>query len=178
MKTQGLGIVDKDTVCVNKAMEDLSLMLWQVEPTGEFFQGRNMDFSIKSLKHVEKFLKYYKKHKENIPFNDHVKVVLRSGAYIGEVIRKHGQEKFDWLQHPAINRDKKLISNAKKGPELWNIAYLWTFPQTCVFPMNKVNRYMQYGREHSIVYFAETITKYGMKESARIHARPEDRGKF
>lgn len=161
--------VGKDAVCINKPMEDLAEMLWNDDPTGDFFRRREMDLSLRSLKHVEAFLRKNRKIEQS--FESYIKLVLRSGAYLGEVVRKNSKETFYWLQNP--DRDDEGLSIKSGDVGLWNIAFLWGYPDTRLFPMNKVIRYMKEGRNHSIVYFADKLINMGLREVVKMYGRPD-----
>lgn len=110
---------------VNREFSDLSLTLLQdrEEPTykREFLDEKKLDFSIQSLKHLDAYLEAV--HVEPPQEDDLVRLVLRSGAYLGEVIRRNSPNEWNWV---AFKEAAKYSAFANR---------VGLFPRDCRNPM-------------------------------------------
>jgi hypothetical protein len=125
-------------------------------PGSELLEPSQLDFTVASLgvvdDHLDAMRNRQLKGKTRIVF------VLRCGAYVGEVIRRHapGAKEWHWLDYDtAAKMDRRV---AALGKTLETYAVLWDGAGTFYFPLGKVVKYLQNGREDSVKFFAEVVT--------------------
>ena len=88
---------------------------------------------------------------------DFVRFVLRAGAYVGEVIRRHTPppRQWHWLDYDgAVALDRRLKS---LGNAIGTAAVLWDGQDGFTFPLAKVGKYLENGPEDSVRFFAQVI---------------------
>jgi hypothetical protein len=86
-----------------------------------------------------------------------MKFVLRCGAYVGEVIRRHSPTGTTWhwvTYADAVRLDARLGST---GQSLGTAAVLWDGREGFCFPLAKVGKYLENGAEDSVWVFAQAI---------------------
>ncbi len=143
----------------NQPFEDLSLMLWQYDsdPTYmcDFLVEQKLDFTLESLKHIDEYLEEIR---SNIPDDEEqmFKLVLRTGAYVGEVIRKNSNNMFHWLEYKQALKANKAVGQF--GMQLGTMAVLWQEPDHVLFPFGKILKYIDNGSEDSTYAFAYIVT--------------------
>jgi hypothetical protein len=113
-----------------------------------------LDFSIESLSHVNDYLEIVRKD-ENVQANWSV-VVLRAGAYVGEVIRLNDKKtSWIWINYAdAIKIDPKIETF---GKSIGTAALLYDGKKGFLFPLAKVEKYLNNGKEDNVKFFAEVI---------------------
>ena len=74
----------------------------------EFFDNKPMDFSLDSLKILDEYLESL--HSDPPENRELLKVILRAGSYVGEVIRKNSSIQYNWLD---FKEAEKLSSQIK-----------------------------------------------------------------
>jgi len=143
----------------DNALQDLSVMFYNApdDPTPEvkFLSKEKLDFSIESLTHVEEYLDHVRKQAHNgRPFQI---LVLRAGAYVGEVIRRNARsKKWHWLDYKEASRLMPEIG--KYQMTLETSAVLWETKGTLCFPLSKVIKYLKNGSGDSVKFFAQVFT--------------------
>jgi hypothetical protein len=86
-----------------------------------------------------------------------MKLVLRCGAYVGEVIRRQAPTgtPWHWLTYDdAVRLDARLGS---LGQSLGTAAVLWDGRAGFCFPLARVGKYLENGAEDSVWVFAHAI---------------------
>lgn len=138
----------------DQALAELAVMFFNNEgdPTFgvELLDPSKLDFSVDSLRLVDDYLEAVAaRDRSDI---DYYKVVLRSGAYVGEVIRRNSSPVYHWLDYEeAVRVDPRVGSFGGKSLAL--MAVLWS-GTGCTFPLNKVTKFLQNGREDSTHFYA------------------------
>src|SRR5262245_50787584 len=90
----------------DQAFEELARML--TEELGdppyrrELLDPQKLDFSLASLEHVDDYLDVV--HQDQPGEEDLLRVVLRCGAYVGEVIRRLSPRGYHWLDYEGAAR--------------------------------------------------------------------------
>ncbi len=147
----------KSTAYVDQEFADLSHMLFKDLENKtykrELLDGTRLDFSVESLKHLDSYLEAL--HSSPPQQNDLVGVVLRCGAYVGEVIRKHASTTMHWVAFEEAARHSEFASGL--GYSLATAAILWTNSKTMYFPLAKVCKFLENGNEDSLYFFAQVI---------------------
>jgi hypothetical protein len=149
------------------AFQDLAEMLTKEEqdPTyrKKYLRPNKLDYSIDSLKEIDDYLERIRN--DHIEGRDLLKVVLRCGAYVGEVIRCHSTTKYHWLDYDEAARQSKVVKDM--GKSLGSAAVLWAAPQSMCFPLAKVGKYIENGKEDSVLFFAQVIIKLDAEKTAQ-----------
>jgi len=143
----------------NAALSDISRMFFEdrINPTVgiRYLNPQQLDFSVESLKHVDEYLEIIRGDKElKKEWN---RVVLRAGAYVGEVIRRNDKKtKWQWIDletaktlNPEFFRSMpKVVASA---------AILYNGKSGFVFPLAKVEKYLENGSEDSVTSLAQVM---------------------
>lgn len=147
---------------INLAFADLANMLTHEKNNPilnlEFFGSLNMDYSLESIKHIDKYLLSIQK----IDLSENEKiipVVLRTAAYIGESIRKNDQsKKWYWIDFETAKQQKPDFLNGIDHS--LEYAAILTNGNSMSFPLNKVMKFIKNGEEDSLYHFAYFILNY------------------
>lgn len=141
----------------DKAFEELAEMLWldDEEPTykREFLDPSRLDFSLRSLAHIDDYLDVV--HTDEVEGEAMMRVVLRAGAYVGEVVRRHSKTEYHWVDHEQAARESRMVKDA--GMHLGTMGVLRASPDTMCFPLAKVCKFLDAGREDSVAFFAKVV---------------------
>lgn len=143
----------------NDALSDLALMFFQerTNPTYgvQYLNPLRLDFSLVSLKHVDEYLEKVRKEPEvEKTWN---RVVLRTGAYVGEVIRRNSRSvKWQWIGHDdAALIAPRLFEGMPKT--IATASVLHDGKSGLTFPLGKVEKYLENGSDDSVHFFAEVM---------------------
>lgn len=156
--TQSIAAVELDMENQNLALSELAEMFYddQDEPIyqQDFLQATQLDFSLRSLKHVDDYLHIVRPDFANLDQAQQFGVVLRAGVYVGEVIRRNDQKtQWYWVDYDtAVALNPELFANFPRSIEL---AAVLTDGNLFTFPLNKIMKYMQNGAEDSVAFYAE-----------------------
>ncbi len=141
------------------ALAGLSQMFLQDEqnptPGSELLDVSRFDFTVSSLGALDEHLELMRAR--GLDEQELATLVLRAGAYAGEVIRRHAPppKEWHWLDYDqAAAIDPRLAS---LGKELGTIAVLWDGDGGFTFPLSKVGKFLENGPEDSVRFFAEVI---------------------
>ena len=142
----------------NRALSDLSIMFFN-EPSNPVYgikllDRRKLDFSINSLAHVDKYLESVRTKK--IKREERLVLILRAGAYVGEVLRKNDPKRqWDWLSFEQARKlDKKTFEYF--GKSISTIAILHSRGEF-LFPLGKVEKYLNNGSGDSVKFFVQVF---------------------
>jgi hypothetical protein len=141
------------------ALSDLSRMFYEDrrEPTygRQHLDPRKLDYSLESLKHVDEYLEKIRKDKD--VGKNWNRVVLRAGAYVGEVIRRNdSKRRWQWIDfETARSINPKFFGKLDKTIAL--AAILHDEQAGFSFPLAKVEKYLDNGSEDSVHAFAQVI---------------------
>lgn len=155
----------------NEAFEQFAVELIQDEknPTfdREFLESKQLDYSLESLHLICDFLIDADKKELNLqPYEALVRLALRTGAYVGETVRKHDKNiEWNWMQYDdAIKLQPEISQYYTKslGTQFLMVginrkelnkedSYL-----QFSFPINKVLKNLENGKEESVYAFAIT----------------------
>jgi len=139
----------------NETNEDLAKMLCDnpEDPVinSEYFKNKSMNYSIESLEHLDHYLEGLR---AELPEDEVlIKVALRSGSYLGEVIRRQSNENYNWLKFSEAEKLNTYIKDI--GYQLGTAMILWSEPENFFFPIAKVLKRLENGSEDSLVSFAK-----------------------
>lgn len=145
----------------NSALGELALIFKSPElaannptPGIELLDITRLDFSVESLELVDHYLEQMRA--QTLDHEAAFKLVLRCGAYVGEVIMHNSHPKtYHWLEYKEalkVNRDI-----ADFGESLGTMAILWDGDTGLTFPLEKVVKSLENGREDSMQFFAKAM---------------------
>ncbi len=121
----------------------------------EFLEPQKLDFSLSSLHHVNEYLNAVRKEKgvEEV-WNQ---VVLRAGAYVGEVIRRSDERiSWAWIDFQAASTIEPQLFESF-GRSIATAIVLHDGNKGFAFPLGKVEKYLNNGSEDNLHSFAEII---------------------
>ena len=125
-------------------------------PGTELLDPSRLDFTIESLGFVDDYLDQMRKQNLEEGGDDYYKLVLRCGAYVGEVIRRNSTTRtYHWLDYKGGLQISKSIADF--GECLGSAAMLWDSTTGLTFPLGKVQKFLDNGREDSVQFFAKAI---------------------
>lgn len=142
------------------ALSDLARMFFEDSATfrREHLDPRKLDFSVESLKHVNEYLEVVRKDKDvETQWN---RIVLRAGAYVGEVIRRNDDKvQWRWTDYEGAKQvEPKMFQSF--GKSVATIAVLYDGKKGFVFPLGKVEKYLNNGVEDDVYFFAKAIISH------------------
>jgi len=142
---------------VDEAFADLSLMLTQDEENPTYKRAlldeSKLDFSLESLKHIDAYLEVL--HQNPPDGHDFMRVALRCGAYVGEVMRKQLPGVFHWVAHEEAARYSKMVAGFEQS--IATAGILWKDSESMSFPLGKVCKFLENGNEDSVYFFAQVL---------------------
>jgi len=125
-------------------------------PGSELLDTSRLDFTVESLGFVDDYLHQIRNRNLDEGGDDYYKLVLRCGAYVGEVILRNAKGRtFHWLDYKGALKINKSIADFGEG--LGSAAALWDSDSGLWFPLAKVQKFLDNGREDSVQFFAKVI---------------------
>lgn len=144
------------------ALGELALMFTSPElvahnptPGIELLDTTRLDFSVESLGLVDDYLE--KMRAQTLDEEEVFKLVLRCGAYVGEVILRNSSKAYHWLEYNEALKVCKAIGDF--GESTATIVVLWDSNGGLTFPLGKVLKFLENGREDSLQFFAKAIVE-------------------
>jgi len=147
----------------DEALGEVALMFKSPEmmtddptPGIELLDTTRLDFSIESLGPVDDYLDAMRL--QTLDDDAAFKLVLRCGAYVGEVILRNATAKgkmCHWLDYKEALKVNKDIMDF--GESLGTVAILWDGNSGLSFPLGKVLKFLENGREDSVQFFAKAM---------------------
>ena len=154
----GVAMADKP-IDTNQALLDLSHMFYEDKDTlgQDTLNPSELDFSVESLKEVNAYLDTVRANKEiESSWN---RVVLRTGAYVGEVIRKNDPKaNWQWLDFESAKAQEPEFFESL-GMSISSAAVLYSKDKGFAFPLAKVEKFLINGPEDDVHFFALYITR-------------------
>ena len=121
-------------------------------PYKEFLSPSKLDYSIESLLHVDSYLNEVRKNIKILTNEQYIKVIVRCGAYCGEVVRKLSKKDLHWINYDSAIAIDSIVKSLPKTVETFYI--LFAEPNDFSFPMSKVGKYLDNGPEESLYSLA------------------------
>ena len=116
-----------------------------------YLKKEKLDYTIASLKHIDEYLEHVRKKRSNLSQEQLTTIILRCGAYSGEVIKKNIDKNFSWSE-----RDKDVIKEFGES-----VLTIYTLQgketKTVIFPMAKVEKFLPNGKTDSIYFYAQVL---------------------
>jgi len=142
------------------ALSDLAYLFFEDRETfgREHLDPRRLDFSVESLRHVNEYLEGIRKDQD--VEKQWTVVVLRAGAYVGEVIRRNDKKvQWRWIDYEGAKQvEPKLFESF--GRRVATAAVLYDGNKGFVFPLAKVEKYLNNGAEDNVYFFAKVIMSH------------------
>jgi hypothetical protein len=144
----------------DNALSDLAAMFsaYPEDPTPghELLRSMRLDYSVQSLASVNRYLDQMRGRR--LANEAAMKLRLRAGAYVGEVIRHNARSgtTWHWLDNKqALKVDPQI---AQFGVSIETIAVLWEAKSGAfLFPVAKVGKYLENGAEDDLKFYADAI---------------------
>ncbi len=143
----------------DEALADLAQMFLSSPddptPGSELLDVTPCNFTVESLRAMDDHLEVMRRR--SLEGEALMKFVLRCGAYVGEVIRRHSPTGTSWhwvTYDDAARLDQRLGSI---GKSLGTAAVLWDGSEGFCFPLARVGKYLENGAEDSVSVFAQMI---------------------
>ncbi len=126
----------------------------------ELLDPEKLDFSVDSLRHIDDYLDAL--HAEPPASEDDVlRVVLRCGAYVGEVIRRNSQDGLHWVAFKEAAKHSAFAKGLEHSAATAGI--LWRNAENMCFPLARICKFIENGREDSVCSFASVILECNIK---------------
>jgi len=142
---------------VNSTVYEMALLLmWDEEnPTfnSELMDADDFDFSLESLKCLDSYLSIVRE--KQIKEKDKLRIILRAGAYAGEVLRRRSRATYYWLSYEEALKHGKNPS--RWGDSIGASYVLFRRPHSFAYPMGKVSKFLENGSEDSLYYFVKVL---------------------
>ncbi|MFS0881135.1 hypothetical protein [Metabacillus niabensis] len=143
---------------IDTELNELSQLLFLDEkgsfPKQEVLLSIPNDYLIDSLKLIDHYLEAIREANE-LEENYH-SLVLRVGAYVGEVIKINSKKEYHWYDFKTA---KKLQPSMKDWEEQIGTAAILYSAETdeMTFPINKVCKFIENGSEDSLFSYAKVM---------------------
>jgi hypothetical protein len=125
-------------------------------PLRESLESSKLDLSLISLREVEHYLDKVREKRGDLTDEQFYKVILRCGAYTGEVIKKNFSLKRTWVsREDFVKRHPEMREAVPES--LGAAAVLFAEPDSYAFPFGKVMKFIDNGSEDSLYFFAQVI---------------------
>ncbi len=143
----------------DEAMSDLSVMFhsFPEQPTyrSNLLDPSRLDYSTESLALVDDYLDAIRADSELD--TDYNRTVLRAGAYVGEVLRRLAEPRtWRWLDFEVAQAlDPEGWARYEKS--ISSCTILYRGERSYCFPLGKVAKFLENGREDSVKFFVEVM---------------------
>ena len=128
-----------------------------------------LDYSLASLVHVDDYLQQihvqFSKQADgrakldfrSIGIQNETMLVITTGAYVGEIIRRNSGATIEWIPHSVAVADERLkpVVGAQAG--ITNAFVIRGEGATVFAPFSKVLKFLVNGKEDSVKFYADTI---------------------
>src|SRR5262245_35441546 len=135
-----MGLFSRKPELQDQALSELGQMFASPElvaddptPGSELLDASRLDFTVESLAFVDDYPEQVRGRQLVEGEEDYCKVVLRCGAYVGEVILRNAKDKtYHWLDYQGALKINKIIADF--GESLGGAAILWDSATGLTFP--------------------------------------------
>ncbi|QGQ99182.1 hypothetical protein EHS13_32055 [Paenibacillus psychroresistens] len=137
-------------------VHEISILLYldPQDPNAQKFKPEQFDYSIESLKYIEKYL--LKSRKENWFNETYNRIVLRCGSYLGEVVKKHSKREYHWFDYKTAMIFEPSIGNYENSI---GIHFVLSDQDRTVFPLTKIEKFIKNNKENSLRSFAQVLSE-------------------
>jgi hypothetical protein len=117
-------------------------------------QAQWFDFSLESLYYMDSYLLSVFVAREDLDERKVENTVWAVGFYVGEVIRKNANKRYQWKNWSEFFPSQQDILQDTYFQTMGTSAILVTEEETFVLPINQVIKFLQEGPENSLHFFA------------------------
>lgn len=148
---------------INDTLEDLAYMFNHEKKDPiyklELLKNKKLDFSYESLKLVDQYLLELRKtNLDELSNEQYTRIVLRTGAYVGETIRRNDKsKKWNWVDFESAQKLNPQFFNDSQ--DSFAYAAVLTDGSQFTFPLNKVMKFLANGEEDSLYFYATSSAK-------------------
>jgi hypothetical protein len=158
-----MGLFSRKPELQDQALSELGQMFASPElvtddptPGTELLDPSRLDFTVESLAFVDDYLDQMRQRQLVEGTEEYCKLVLRCGAYVGEVILRNANGKtYHWLDYKGALKINKMIADF--GEDMGSAAVLWNGADGLTFPLAKIQKFLDNGREDSVHFFAKVM---------------------
>lgn len=120
-----------------------------------------LDYSIDSLQAVDEYLLVIRENKDLLTQAQYGDVVVWSGCYVGETIRKNASIDCKWVSYDDFVHDAGTQSLVKPGefPRTLGSLFVLIAGDTFTIPLSKVQKFIEGGTENSLHAYAASWLK-------------------
>lgn len=124
-------------------------------PGSESLDPARFDYSIESLGAMDEHLEQMRARE--FSGRQWQSFILRAGAYVGEVIRRNTPppKQWHWLDYKQAAELQPTVTSF--GRSIGTAAALWDGKDGIIFPLAKVEKYLQNGPEDSVKFYAQVM---------------------
>ncbi|MGD7007081.1 hypothetical protein [Metabacillus sp. 84] len=119
-------------------------------PSQALLQSSLYDYTIESLILIEHYLDSINGSRELAA--DYSRVILRIGAYTGEVIRRNAEREYHWYDYKEAIQLQPILGIWGEQIDTKAVLYCSAADHT-VLPLQKVGKYLENGIEDSLIVF-------------------------
>lgn len=131
-------------------------------PFKEYLNKNKLDYSLESLKKIDDYLEKVRNEdkKNKLSAKEWERLIFRCGAYLGEVIRKKREAKFDcrWTDYKNATRLVRQMKILFPKDTIFTRAVLVdqiAGRPGIYIPMGEVDKFLQKGRKASLFLYAK-----------------------
>ena len=121
-------------------------------PRSELLDPAQLDYSLESLRHLDAYLGAM--HAAPPSERELMQVILRAGAYLGEVVRRLRPE-FHWVLYEQAARYSENVRAMEDS--IGTAGILWKDAANVAFPIGKAWKRVDLGAEDSVYTFGLVI---------------------
>jgi hypothetical protein len=114
-----------------------------------------LDYTVESLRAVDAYLTFLHQNRPEQMDRDWGRAVLWGGAYVGEVVRRHAPQRYDWVDFDdfvqVYPNTRQILGEEKR---LGWCALLTPGRGGFTLPINKLLRFIYDGPEDSVHFYA------------------------
>ncbi|MGV8131809.1 MAG: hypothetical protein ACP5N7_06950 [Candidatus Pacearchaeota archaeon] len=136
----------------------------EANPYTNLLNFKKLDFSVKSLEEVDRYLNSVRKKK--LTEDEIKKIVLRCGTYLGEVIIRNKPNDFKW-----ITRDEAKLPGFIAN-DLTTAFVLLKKSKEMLFPLAKAYKFIENGKDDSLWIFGMYALDMPSKRVAILQLKP------
>ncbi|MFJ8264796.1 hypothetical protein [Peribacillus asahii] len=127
--------------------QDVSEDSWDKEN----FTKRNLDFTIKSVRYIDMYTKRLMNTKFGTELlNKHFdNLVVRIGAYIGEVIKNNIKQDFYWYESDSVHNYSPNLDGVYSNTKTQSVLYSKK-RDIVILPLNMVSQFLK-GNHHTLI---------------------------
>ena len=138
--------------CGNGNFEDGGMVYWDQIDLSTY------DYSVASLMQVDRYLYAVCDAKDGLKRQTYTNMVLATGAYVGEVLRRNSERDWVWMNYDQFVEAFPTLPDATGLTEDLNTAAVLVGDgKEVVLPFNKIMRFLEEGPENSTLAFFEAF---------------------